>query len=192
MAVLHKLHTFVRHHSPLLFADISTFVAEVQAAVAAEMAEERADTPDQDPVQPGSPTPAPAPAQQQAADSGSQQNSIPNQDTHMTPADAFHQTTVSAMALALSESQSWPEHQATSSLPLNISMAAAGQRRTQTAGEPAVEQMHLQGFLGAQGGSPHSSLVRHCCCPGFLQGMIPEARECELVGSHVACRALHD
>lgn len=156
MAVLHKLHTFVRHHSPLLFADISTFVAEVQAAVAAEMAEDRADTPGQHPGQPGSPVPAPAPSQQQAAVNSSQQNGGPTQDTHMTTADAFHMTTTSAMALALSDSQSLPGHQATTSLPLDISMAAASQCRTQSAGEPAVEQSHLQGVLWAQGDSLHS------------------------------------
>ena len=155
VAVLHKLHTFVRHHSPLLFADISTFVAEVQAAVAVEMAEDRADTPGQHTGQPGSP--APPPAQKQAADcssqqnsglpSGSQQSGSPDQDTHMPPADAFHKTTVSAMALALSDSESLPGHQAITSLPLDVPMAAAGQRRTQAAGEPAVEHITLQGLF---------------------------------------------
>ena len=144
VAVLHKLHTFVRHHSPLLFADISTFVAEVQAAVAAEMAGDRATTPDQHPGQPGSPA---APDQQQAADDSSQQISSPTQDTHMTPADAFHKTTVSAMALALSDSQSLPGHQATTSLPLDVSMAATGQCPTRTAGEPAGEQIYSQVLL---------------------------------------------
>ena len=153
VAVLHKLHTFVRHHSPLLFADISTFVAEVQSAVAAEMAENRNDTPGQHPDQPGSL----APAQQQAADNSSQQNGgLPggsqlygslNQDSHMTPADAFYETTVSAMALALSDSQSLPGHQATTSLPLDVSRAATGQGRTESAGEPALERLHLQVLL---------------------------------------------
>ena len=92
----------------------------------------------------------------------------------MPTAEAFPETTTSVMALALSDSQSLPGHQATTSLPLDIPLDAAGQSRTRNAGGPAVKHIHLH-FVGvALSPGRQSAIIRGLLSRG-LQGMTPGA-----------------